>query len=103
MTDDDARREKIAKYLDVGLITEVEPRADTSEATQAIVARLRAVPGDIISKLSIAGFTDYPVEHDGLDQACETCMYYQVHRHYCVLPELDVPVWPHWSCRLWRI
>lgn len=100
---DEARREQIAKYLDVGLITEVEPRADTSEQTQQIVHRLKSASDDVIGKLIIAGVTEYPVEHDGLEQACETCMYYAVHRHYCALPELDVPVWPHWSCRLWRI
>jgi hypothetical protein len=30
-------------------------------------------------------------------------MYYKVHRRYCELPELDFPVEPEWSCRLWRI
>jgi hypothetical protein len=30
-------------------------------------------------------------------------MYYQVHRRFCELPELMVPVEPGWSCRLWRL
>ena len=38
-----------------------------------------------------------------IEQACETCMYYKVHRRYCELPELELPVEPEWSCRLWRI
>ena len=86
-----------------GLTTEVLPRGDTHEDVQAIVARLRAPASDLTAKLVIAGFTLTPVEHDGIEQACETCMYYLVHRRYCELPELDVPVEPEWSCRLWRI
>lgn len=30
-------------------------------------------------------------------------MYYQVHRKWCNLPELAVPVKPDWWCRLRRI
>jgi hypothetical protein len=26
-----------------------------------------------------------------------------VHRRFCELPELMLPVEPQWSCRLWRI
>jgi hypothetical protein len=51
----------------------------------------------------IAGFTLEPIEHGGLEQPCETCMYYVVHRRFCELPELNLPVEPQWSCRLWRI
>lgn len=32
-----------------------------------------------------------------------TCMYFLVHRKWCDLPELSVPVEPEWWCRLWRI
>src|SRR5277367_840631 len=53
--------------------------------------------------LVIGGFTLEMVEHGGFEQACESCMYYQVHRRWCELPELDLPVEPEWSCRLWRI
>jgi hypothetical protein len=34
---------------------------------------------------------------------CQECMYYLVHRKWCDLPELFVPVEPDWYCRLWRI
>jgi hypothetical protein len=37
IVDDEARRLLVWKYLDVGLITEVEPRADTQQAVQDIV------------------------------------------------------------------
>jgi hypothetical protein len=30
-------------------------------------------------------------------------MYYLIRRRHCALPELDLPVEPDWSCRLWRI
>lgn len=100
---DDAQRSEIGKLLASGLTTEVFPRADTHEEVQAIISRLRISGGDLKSRLVIGGFTDHPVEHGGLEQPCETCMYYLVHRKYCELPELDCPVEPNWSCRLWRI
>ncbi|RWD64504.1 MAG: hypothetical protein EOS36_09890 [Mesorhizobium sp.] len=59
--------------------------------------------GRISAKLVIAGFTLQPVEHQGIEQACESCMYYLVHRRFCDLPELDLPFEPEWSCPLWRI
>jgi len=101
--DDDSERETIKSLLQDGLETEAFPRADTHEQVQAIVARLRAVDGDLKAKLVISGFTLKPIEHEGIEQACETCMYYKVHRRFCELPELDVAVEPEWSCRLWRI
>ena len=100
---DVARREAIRTLLTSGIETEVFPRADSAEDTQAIVARLKASNGDLKSKLVIGGFTLQTVEHGGLEQPCETCMYYLVHRRFCDLPELDCPVEPEWSCRLWRI
>ncbi|MGO4682401.1 hypothetical protein [Hyphomicrobium sp. 2TAF46] len=102
-TSDDQRREDIRSLLASGLETEVFPRADTHEEVQAIIARLREVGSDLKAKLAIAGFTGHTIEHGGIEQPCETCMYYLVHRRYCELPELDCPVEPEWSCRLWRI
>jgi hypothetical protein len=96
-------RAEIRSLLAGGLETEVFPRADTHEQVQAIVARLQAPGADLKAKLAIGGFTLTPVEHGGMEQSCETCMYYKVHRRFCELPELDVPVEAEWSCRLWRI
>jgi hypothetical protein len=101
--DDETTREDIRAMLSSGLETEVFPRADTDGDVQAIISRLRAAGGDLKSKLVIGGFTDHTIEHGGLEQPCETCMYYLVHRRYCELPELACPVEPEWSCRLWRI
>ena len=101
--DDDKLREEIKALLSNGLKTEVFPRADTHDQVQEIVARLQAAKGDLRERLIIGGFTLTPIEHEGIEQACETCMYYKVHRRYCELPEFEVPVEPEWSCRLWRI
>ena len=102
MNDDD-ERETIRSILQNGLLTEVFPRADTHEAVLATIRRLREEGRDIERKLAIGGFTLLPVEHGGMDQFCRTCMYYHTRRRHCVLPELDLPVEPEWSCRLWRI
>jgi hypothetical protein len=103
MADDAIMLEDIRSQLGAGLKTEVFPRADTPEEVQAITARLRGADGNLTEKLKIAGFTLQPIEHGGIEQPCETCMYYLVHRRFCELPELALPVEPDWSCRLWRI
>jgi hypothetical protein len=102
--DDDMLRGRIATRLADGLKTEVEPRCDTQEEVQAVAQRLKALaPDDVDGRLVIAGFTDHPIMHEDIEEACETCMYYLVHRRFCELPELGLPVEPAWSCRLWRI
>lgn len=101
---DDKLRDEIAAKLKSGLETEVWPRAETSEMVNEIVGRLHSEAGeDLEAKLVISGLTDHTVEADGLEQPCETCMYYLVHRRFCELPELMLPVEAEWSCRLWRI
>lgn len=100
---DKEQRDAMRALLESGLGTEVFPRGDSAPEIDAIVARLKASGGDLKSKLVVGGFTLHTVEHGGLEQPCETCMYYLVHRRYCNLPELDCAVEPEWSCRLWRI
>ncbi len=100
---DDKVRGEIRSMLASGLKTEVFPRGDTHDDVLAIISQLRAGDGSLKTRLVIGGFTDHTIEHGGLEQPCETCMYYLVHRKYCELPELDCPVEPEWSCRLWRI
>ncbi len=101
--DDDKKRENIRALLSDQLKTEVFPRADTADEVNRVVGRLQEVRGDLVRRLIIGGVTAAPVVHGDIDQACETCMYFLVHRRYCELPELDIPVEPNWSCRLWRI
>lgn len=103
---DDALRARLETLLLDGLPTEWPERAYTSEAVNEIVARLRAIPADDhAAKLTVAGFTSrpYAADDDDIAQACETCMYYVMHRQFCDLPELRIPVRLEWSCRLWRI
>ncbi len=101
---EEAVRRRIQELLAGGLATEVCPRADTPESVQGLIQRLREEAGeDLEARLVLAGFTLNPVLHGGIEQACETCMYYLVHRRWCELPELNLPVEPRWSCRLWRI
>ena len=100
---DDRRRDTIRALLEGGLETEAFPRADTHDQVRAIIGRLRTADEELANRLVIGGFTLTPIEHGGIEQACQTCMYYQVHRRYCELPALDLPVEPTWSCRLWRI
>ncbi|MET3523842.1 hypothetical protein [Mesorhizobium abyssinicae] len=96
-------REQIEALLTQWPQTEAFPRADTHEDVLAVIGRLQATGAELSAKLVIAGFTLQPVEHQGIEQASESCMYYLVHRRFCELPELDLPVEPEWSCRLWRI
>ncbi|MES5481834.1 hypothetical protein QMZ05_03685 [Bradyrhizobium sp. INPA03-11B] len=100
---DDGLRSEIAHLLTSGFVTDVFPRADSHERVQQLVSDLRLAGDDLKSKLRIAGFTSYPIMQHDICQLCETCMYYKVHRRFCELPELNLPVEPDWSCRLWRI
>ena len=81
---------------------QVYPRVENDEQFQLAVNGVRAAD-TLADKLSIAGFTVKPVVHEGVEQACETCMYFLVRRKWCDRPDLDIPVEPQWSCRLWRI
>lgn len=86
------------------LAPEIEPRAYSHEEILEVVGRLQKLdPNDYDAKLVIGGFTLEPYGEGEDEQACDTCMYYQVHREFCELPELMLPVGPKWSCRLWRI
>lgn len=98
---DDTLLETIAKMLASGLETEVEPFPETDREFADILTKLRQLdPTDLKNKLVIGGFTDHPYGPD--KQRCMECMYFLVHREWCDLPELAVPVDPDWWCRLWR-
>lgn len=103
--EDSRLRQEIGELLHAGLTTEVEPRAYEFELIQRIVAELQDLPRSYLrGKLVKAGFTAEPYRGDeGIEEACETCMYYLSQRRFCQLPELMLPVEPNWSCRLWRI
>lgn len=100
--DRDGQLKAIAAMLGGGLQTQVEPFPETDKEFGEILLQLRTLkPGDLKDKLVISGFLDHPYGPD--KQRCMECMYYLVHRRWCDLPELAVPVEPDWWCRLWRI
>jgi hypothetical protein len=94
-------REKIGRILGDGLQTQTEPFPETDKEFARLLTQLRELPAnDLTAKLVISGFTDKPYGPDQM--RCQECMYYLVHRKWCDLPELAVPVEPDWWCRLWR-
>lgn len=100
--DDDTLRDKIGSMLTGGLKTRIEPLPENNQQFEAILRELRELePDDLEQKLVISGFADKPYGEE--QQRCLECMYYLVHRKWCDLPELAVPVEPEWFCRLWRI
>ena len=92
----------IAQLLREGLATQTEPFPETDKEFAHLLTELRQIPrDDLRQKLVIAGFVDRPYGPE--QQRCMECMYFLVHRRWCDLPELAVPVDPDWWCRLWRI
>lgn len=92
----------ITDMMAAGLKTQTEPFPETEKEFGAILTELRHLePEDLKSKLVISGFVNRPYGPE--QQRCLECMYYLVHRKWCDLPELSVPVEPDWWCRLWRI
>lgn len=101
-SDDDALRDKIGALLADGLQTQVEPFPEDNHQFAALLNEVRDLdPDDLEQKLVVSGFINKPYGEDR--QRCLECMYYLVHRKWCDLPELAVPVEPEWWCRLWRI
>ena len=97
-----ALRDRIAKILAEGLVTQTEPFPEDARAFGNLLAEVRELqPDDLVGKLVVSGFTDKPYGEDQM--RCQECMYYLVHRKWCDLPELAVPVETNWWCRLWRI
>ena len=100
--DDDSLRARIAGMLAAGLVTQTEPFPETNHEFSRLLDELAALPkDDLEAKLIVSGFTDKPYGPDQM--RCQECMYYLVHRKWCDLPELAVPVEADWWCRLWRI
>ena len=94
--------EQIREMLSNGLSTQTEPFPEDATHFAQILDELRALePDDLEGRLVIGGFTDYPYGPDKM--RCQECIYFLVHRKWCDLPELSVPVEPDWWCRLWKI
>jgi hypothetical protein len=101
-SDDDRLRSQIGAMMAAGLKTQTEPFPETDKEFGLLLAQVRELAGDDLEgKLVLTGFVDQPYGPDQM--RCQECMYYLVHRKWCDLPELAVPVEPDWWCRLWRI
>ena len=99
---EESLRERISKMLADGLQTKTEPFPESDREFGALLTELRELDSDDLqAKLVLSGFDDEPHGEDRM--RCQECMYYLVHRKWCDLPELAVPVEPEWWCRLWRI
>ena len=99
---ENALRDQIGKIMADGLQTQTEPFPETDREFGVLLNQLRDLPADDLqAKLVLSGFVDKPYGPDNM--RCQECMYYLVHRKWCDLPELAVPVEPEWWCRLWRI
>ena len=102
-----AQRDAIASALSGGLATDWAQRAYSDADIRRVVDALQALaPDDLLGRLRLGGFTLTPYvgeEDPEIDQACSSCMYYEVHRRWCNLPELKLGVEPEWSCILWRV
>jgi hypothetical protein len=101
--DEDATlRAEISAELVAGLETCIEPFPETDNAFSAILTELRQLPSDDLkAKLVVGGFLYHPFGRDMM--RCRECNYYLIHRKWCDLPEVSLPVEPDWWCRLWRI
>jgi hypothetical protein len=100
--EDDELRDRIGRMMANGLKTKTEPFPENNFEFEAVLDELRELGDDALEeKLVISGFVDKPYGED--EQRCLECMYYLVHRKWCDLPELAVPVEAEWWCRLWRI
>lgn len=100
--DENELRGKIGKMMADGLKTQTEPFPETDREFSQLLSELHKLdPDDLQGKLVVSGFVDQPYGEDQM--RCQECMYYLVHRKWCDLPELAVPVEANWWCRLWRI
>lgn len=93
-------RAAVTRLLRDRLETQTEPFPETEHEFADLLAELADTPA-LRDKLIIAGVVDRPYGPDR--RRCTECMYFLVHRSWCDVPELAIPVEPNWWCRLWRI
>jgi len=87
-----------------GIDAILEPFPETQREFLEIVEELRRLhENDLIQRLRIGGFANYTMGEGENVQRCQECIYYHPHRKWCDLPELPIPVEPHWWCRLWKL
>ncbi len=90
--------------LRYGIKSTMSPFPETQSEFLAIVGELRGLhDNDLLGRLDIGGFANYSVGSGDDIQRCQECIYYLPNGKWCDLPELPIPVEPHWWCRLWKI
>ncbi len=90
--------------LRYGVKSTMSPFPATNTEFLAIVDELRSLhENDLLGRLDIGGFANYTVGEGDETQRCQECIYYLPNGKWCDLPELPIPVEPHWWCRLWKI
>jgi hypothetical protein len=90
--------------LTYGIKSTMSPFPETQTEFLEIVRELRTLDGnDLLGRLDVGGFANYPVGDGDDRQRCQECIYYLPNSRWCDLPELPVPVEAHWWCRLWKM
>jgi hypothetical protein len=90
--------------LSYGIKSTMSPFPETQAEFLDIVRQLRQLDeNDLLGRLDLGGFANYTVGAGDDMQRCQECIYYLPNGKWCDLPELPVPVEPHWWCRLWKM
>jgi hypothetical protein len=90
--------------LSYGIKSTMSPFPETQTEFLDIVRQLRQLDeNDLLGRLDIGGFANYSIGEGDDMQRCQECIYYLPNGKWCDLPELPVPVEPHWWCRLWKM
>ncbi|HXU32593.1 MAG TPA: hypothetical protein VN851_18655, partial [Thermoanaerobaculia bacterium] len=90
--------------LSYGVKSTMSPFPNTQAEFLDIVRDLRRLDkNDLLGRLDLGGFANYTVGDGEEMQRCQECIYYLPNGKWCDLPELPVPVEPHWWCRLWKM
>jgi hypothetical protein len=90
--------------LAYGVPSTMSPFPETQQEFLGIVKELRQLDrNDLLGRLDIGGFANHEVGTGEELQRCMECIYYLPNGKWCDLPELPVPVEPHWWCRLWKM
>ncbi|MEX1666026.1 hypothetical protein [Zhongshania arctica] len=106
---DNILRYHIEKILAAGIHTDLSLAQD-DQSWQHIVQALREQDDeDLLGLLETGGFANHSIggtnndDHGDIVLRCAECIYYYPNRKWCDLPELPVPVEPHWYCKLWKL
>jgi hypothetical protein len=90
--------------LSYGVKSTMSPFPSNQGEFLDIVRQLRQLDeNDLLGRLDIGGFANYTIGEGDDMQRCQECIYYLPNSRWCDLPELPVPVEPHWWCRLWKM